>query len=66
MAMMGLRLNSGFSKERYFHLSGKKLNEKTLTLLISDNLITVENNYIKATAQGRVVLNSLILNILSD
>ena len=66
MAMMGLRLNSGFSKERYFHLSGKKLNEKTLTFLISDNLITVENNFIKATAQGRVVLNSLILNMLSD
>ena len=65
MAMMGLRLNSGFSKERYFRLSGKKLNEKTLTFLISDNLITVENNFIKATAQGRVVLNSLILNILS-
>jgi len=66
MAMMGLRLNSGFSKERYFRLSGKKLNEKTLTFLISDNLITVENNFIKATAQGRVVLNRLILNILSD
>ena len=66
MAMMGLRLNSGFSKERYFRLSEKKLNEKTLTFLISDNLITVENNFIKATAQGRVVLNSLILNILSD
>ena len=66
MAMMGLRLNSGFSKDRYFRLSGKKLNEKTLTFLISDNLITVENNFIKATAQGRVVLNSLILNILSD
>jgi oxygen-independent coproporphyrinogen-3 oxidase len=66
MAMMGLRLNSGFSKERYFSLSGKKLNEKTLTFLISDNLITVENNFIKATAQGRVVLNRLILNILSD
>ena len=66
MAMMGLRLNSGFSKERYFRLSGKKLNEKTLTFLISDNLITVENNFIKATDQGRVVLNSLILNILSD
>ena len=66
MAMMGLRLNSGFSKERYFRLSGKKLNEKNLTFLISDNLITVENNFIKATAQGRVVLNSLILNILSD
>ena len=66
MAMMGLRLNSGFSKERYFRLSGKKLNEKTLTFLISDNLITVENNFIKATAQGRVVLNSVILNILSD
>ena len=66
MAMMGLRLNSGFSKERYFRLSGKKLNEKTLTFLISDNLITDENNFIKATAQGRVVLNSLILNILSD
>ena len=66
MAMMGLRLNSGFSKERYFRLSGKKLNEKTLTFLISDNLITVENNFIKATNQGRVVLNSLILNILSD
>ena len=66
MAMMGLRLNSGFSKERYFRLSGKKLNEKTLTFLISDNLITEENNFIKATAQGRVVLNSLILNILSD
>ena len=66
MAMMGLRLNSGFSKERYFRLSGKKLNEKTLAFLISDNLIAVENNFIKATAQGRVVLNSLILNILSD
>ena len=66
MAMMGLRLNSGFSKERYFRLSGKKLNEKTLTFLISDNLITVENNFIKATARGSVVLNSLILNILSD
>ena len=65
MAMMGLRLNSGFSKERYFRLSGKKLNEKTLTFLISDNLITVENNFIKATDQVRVVLNSLILNILS-
>ena len=66
MAMMGLRLNSGFSKERYFRLSGKKLNEKTLTYLINDNLITVENSFIKATDQGRVVLNSLILSILSE
>ena len=66
MAMMGLRLSSGFSIDRYFHLSGKKLNEKTLDYLINDNLITVENNFLKATDQGKVVLNSLILNILSD
>ena len=66
MAMMGLRLNTGFSKDRYFELSGKRLNEKTLTYLINDNLITVENNFIKATDQGRVVLNSLILSILSE
>ena len=66
MVMMGLRLNSGFSKDRYFRLSGKNLNQKTLNFLINDNLIIVENNFIRATNQGRVVLNSLILNILSD
>ncbi len=66
MVMMGLRLDSGFSKDRYFRLSGKKLNQKTLNFLINDNLITVENNFIKATNQGRAVLNTLILNILSD
>ena len=66
MVIMGLRLSTGFSKKRYFGLSKRQLNENKLKNLISDNLITVEKDFIKATTKGRLVLNSLILEILSD
>lgn len=64
MVMMGLRLNSGISKNRYQTLSGKKFNEKNLTNLINDDLVLVDRGYIKATQNGKAVLNSLILNLL--
>ena len=64
MVIMGLRLNSGISKTRYQTLSGKNFNEKNLTNLINDDLILVDRGYIKATQNGKAVLNSLILNLL--
>ena len=64
MVMMGLRLSSGISKNRYHLLSGKKFNEKNLKNLINDDLVLVEKGYIKATQNGKAVLNSLILNLL--
>jgi putative oxygen-independent coproporphyrinogen III oxidase len=64
MVMMGLRLNSGISKNRYHLLSGKTFNEKNLTNLINDDLVLIERGYIKATQNGKAVLNSLILNLL--
>jgi coproporphyrinogen III oxidase-like Fe-S oxidoreductase len=57
-------LNSGISKNRYQTLSGKKFNEKNLTNLINDDLVLVDRGYIKATQNGKAVLNSLILNLL--
>ena len=63
--MMSLRLNEGMSLSRYESLAGKALSASTLGYLTEIGMIDASYDRVKATQQGRVVLNSVIRELLS-
>ena len=63
--MMSLRLSEGLSLSRYEALAGKTLSRSTLGYLSEIGMIEALDDRIKATLQGRVVLNSVIRELLS-
>lgn len=64
--LMSLRLHEGSSLERLHHLSNKSFDMKKFYDLASDDFLTITNNRVIATPKGRLVLNSLLAEILSD
>lgn len=61
MLLMGLRLYEGLDLVRYEKLAGHSLNAKTISLLQQDGLIeSVGNTRLRATKQGRIVLDHII------
>ncbi|MEL6415704.1 MAG: coproporphyrinogen III oxidase, partial [Pseudomonadota bacterium] len=63
--MMSLRLSEGMSLSRYESLAGKALSVSTLGYLTEIGMIDSSYDRVKATQQGRVVLNSVIRELLS-
>ena len=63
--MMSLRLSEGMSLSRYESLAGKALSVSTLGYLTEIGMIDASYDRVKATQQGRVVLNSVIRELLS-
>ncbi|HZP08978.1 radical SAM family heme chaperone HemW [Methyloceanibacter sp.] len=61
--LMGLRLAEGIDLSRLAAIGGSALSQDRLAALESDGLIAVNGSHLKATREGRLVLNSLILEL---
>ena len=64
--MMGLRLAEGIDLGRHEALSGAPLESAVLDRLAELGKVRVENGRLKATAEGRAVLNAVIRDLLPD
>ncbi len=62
--MMSLRINEGLSISRFERLASAPLDPAALTHLQEIGMIIAENDRIRATVQGRMVLNSIIRDLL--
>lgn len=69
LIIMGLRLNEGISKEKFYNVCGIKLadfiNQKNLSELKAEKLIEETKTHMLATNEGRLVLNKLIEDLCS-
>ena len=69
LIIMGLRLNEGISKEKFYNICGIKLadfiNQKSLSELKAEKLIEETKTHLFATNEGRLVLNKLIEDLCS-
>lgn len=63
--MMGLRLAEGIDLGRHEALSGVPLEPAALDRLVDLGMVRVENRRLRATAEGRAVLNAVIRDLLS-
>ena len=62
--LMGLRIDKGISLNRYKGLGGTPLNPSELSHLIQDGLLSREGDILRATADGRLVLNAVTERLL--
>lgn len=69
LIIMGLRLNKGIDKEKFYNVCGIKLanfiNQKNLAELKAEKLIEETQTHLLATNEGRLVLNKLIEDLCS-
>ena len=69
LIIMGLRLNEGIDKEKFYKVCGIKLadfiNQKNLNALKAEKLIEETQTHLLATDEGRLVLNKLIEDLCS-
>ncbi|MFU8880810.1 MAG: radical SAM family heme chaperone HemW [Rhodobacterales bacterium] len=64
--MMGLRLVEGIDPDRYLQLAGHKLPQDRLDNLVDLGMITASATRIAATRQGRMVLNAILADLLTN
>ncbi|WP_299349209.1 radical SAM family heme chaperone HemW [uncultured Shimia sp.] len=64
--LMGLRLTEGIDLTRYDLLAGRPLKEDKLRVLRELEMICVENQRLKVLPKGRMVLNSVLSELLVD
>ncbi|WP_415184856.1 radical SAM family heme chaperone HemW [Phaeovulum sp.] len=62
--MMGLRLRAGLDMDRYTHLSGIPFRRGTLTQLQDIGMIEIDGQRLRATRNGRAVLNAVIRELM--
>ena len=65
MMMMGLRLSEGVSLTRHARLSGAALSPARINVLVEDGLLAQEGDILRATPQGRLVLDALLARLLA-
>ncbi len=67
--LMGLRLKEGVNQQDFFNKTGHKfleiLNTKKLHWLIENKFLKLENDYLYATDEGRLVLNHIINQLIN-
>ena len=64
--MMGLRLVDGISHQRYRTITGHDIDQTALDHLSEIQMIRVDGDRIRATRDGRAVLNSVIATLLPE
>ncbi|WP_065330307.1 radical SAM family heme chaperone HemW [Tritonibacter mobilis] len=64
--MMGMRLFEGLDLERHETLAGKPLSVKKIQELTDWGMIVVDGARLRATSQGRAVLNAVLRELLTD
>ncbi len=62
--MMCLRITEGLNIDRYKQLSGEDLPQEKLDTLADLGMLTLEDDQLRATSQGRAVLNAVIRELL--
>lgn len=62
--LMGLRIEEGISLERFEEIAGQALSNKTIQELVENTLLSQAVDRIKATSQGRLLLNSITEKLL--
>jgi oxygen-independent coproporphyrinogen-3 oxidase len=62
--MMSLRLSEGSDMDRFHALSGFSLNEQAIDRNQELGLLRTSGNRLIATAQGRIILNTLLKDLL--
>ena len=63
--MMGLRLSEGISLSRYQSLAGIRIDSNKINMLRDLSLLEIDGDALRATAQGRPVLNGLLRELLT-
>ena len=66
MLLMGLRLIEGVETHRFQRLSGRRLSQTGLATLSDMGLIETSQTHVKASAQGRLLLNRVIFDLLGE
>ncbi len=64
--MMGLRVTDGIDARRYKAMSHKDLSADALSRLEEIGMIAQDGSQVRATMKGRLVLNAVIKELLSD
>ena len=64
--MMGLRLSEGIDLKRYEALAGKPIEGTRVSNLQAIGMIEIENSRLRVLPQGRMVLNSVLSELLVD
>jgi len=63
--LMGLRLEEGVSCARYERLAGRPLDAARIESLAADGLLIRDGDHIRASAEGRLVLDALLARLLA-
>ncbi len=67
--MMGLRIAEGINKQKFKNLTGKEielcLNQNKLEYLQNNNLIIIDNNSLRPTKEGMILVNYIVRELLS-
>ena len=62
--LMGLRIKEGISLSRFEEISGEGLPNGIIQELFQNNLLIQHGDKIKATSEGRILLNSVTAKLL--
>lgn len=62
--LMGLRINEGISLARFETLAGQTINREEINYLTESNLLSLDEDKLRATEEGRLVLNALTKRLL--
>jgi len=54
----------GISLARFEEISGERLSQKVIQELVHNNLLVQQDDRVKATSQGRLLLNSVTEKLL--
>jgi len=65
MVLMGLRLEEGVSLARYARLAGREISPARIAALVSDDLLAVEGDIVRATSKGRMLLDAVLARLLA-
>ncbi|MFN4353854.1 radical SAM family heme chaperone HemW [Parvibaculum sp.] len=65
MMLMGLRLSEGVSLARHARIAGRPIAEARIAALVSDRLLTRDGGTIRATNEGRMVLDAVLARLLA-
>lgn len=66
LVMMGLRVTTGVTLERFERLNGAPLAVDKIEPLIASGHLVMENQQVRTTLAGRMVLNTLLTEVLGD
>ena len=63
-AIASIRLRSGMDMKIFQELSGTNISANTLSLLLSNDFITIEGNNLKTTSKGKLMTDQILREIL--